>query len=195
MKRYIVLLGLLGACSGTGGEVGTPARAADTTRLGLGRPATAEEIAALDVDVRPDGVGLPAGGSTALIGSSVYAAQCASCHGAEGQGTAAGAALVGRPPTGDFPFGAQSIPENQKTVGSYWPYATTVYDYINRTMPFNRPGSLSPDEVYGVTAWILWKNGIIAEDSRIDRTSLPAVRMPARDRFVRDDRERYLHVK
>jgi cytochrome c len=195
MKRYIVMLALLAACSRTGSEVRSLDRAGDTPRLGLGRTPTPEEIAALDVDVRPDGVGLPAGGSTALSGSSVYAAQCASCHGAEGQGTAAGAPLVGRPPTDNFPFGAQNIPENQKTVGSYWPYATTVYDYINRTMPFNRPGSLSPDEVYGVTAWILWKNGIIAENFRIDRTSLPEVRMPARDRFVPDDRERYLHVK
>jgi S-disulfanyl-L-cysteine oxidoreductase SoxD len=195
MKQCIVLLAFLAACSGTGNEVATPERGAGVTTLGLGRTARPDEIAALNIDVRPDGVGLPAGGSTAATGSTVYAAQCASCHGAEGQGTPAGAPLVGRPPNDAFPFGAQNTPDNQKTVGSYWPYATTVYDYINRTMPFNRPGSLSPDQIYGVTAWILWKNGIIEENFRIDRASLPAVRMPARDRFVPDDRERYRKVR
>jgi len=80
-------------------------------------------------------------------------------------------------------------------VGSYWPYATTLYDYINRAMPPDRPGSLQPDEIYAVTAWLLWKNAIIKENERMDRVTLPAVRMPARDRFVPDDRLQYRKVR
>ena len=195
MKRYVVLLAMISGCSGSGGEAARLDRGMATQGLEIGRAARPEEIAALDIDVRPDGVGLPPGSGTARSGAPIYAAQCASCHGAEGQGTAAGAALVGRRPDDAFTFGSQPTSENQKTVGSYWPYATTLYDYINRTMPFNRPGSLSADEVYGVVAWLLWKNRIIEENFRIDRASLPLVRMPARDRFVPDDRERYRHVR
>jgi cytochrome c len=196
MKRRLALVALVTVCWGPVPEAASSARSAQAAAtLGIGRAATPEEIAALDIDVRPDGTGLPPGSGTATAGRSVYAARCAACHGAEGEGTPAGAALVGRLPNDAFSFGAELSAAGMKTVGSYWPYATTLYDYTNRAMPFDRPGSLSADEVYAVVAWMLWKNRIIGEDYRIDRSTLPAVRMPARDRFVRDDREEYRRVR
>ncbi len=203
MRQRIVLFALVNvclvlvcACSVPARETGSPARSAETaTTLGIGRPATPQEIAALDIDVRPDGAGLPAGSGTPSAGSSLYAARCASCHAAEGEGTPAGVTLVGRMPDDAFNFGAERSSENRKTVGSYWPYATTLYDYINRAMPPDRPGSLQPDEVYALTAWLLWKNAIISETDRMDRSTLPAVRMPARDRFVPDDRLQFRRVR
>ena len=144
--------------------------------LGLGRPATADEIAALDIDVRPDGDGLPLGGGTVAEGASVWGRACRACHGAEGEGGIA-APLVGRDPAARPP-----------TVGNYWPYATTLYDYIYRAMPGNAPGTLTPDEVYGLVAWILEKNGIIDDEAVMNAATVPDVVMPARDRFVPDDR-------
>jgi cytochrome c len=156
-------------------------------RYGVGRPATPAEIAAWSIDVNPSGQGLPAGRGTAEEGARVFAANCAGCHGARGEGLPAGGpALVGRDPREGFPFG-ESL-KYVRTVGNYWPYATTLYDYINRTMPATTPGSLAPDEIYAVVAWILAQNEIISPTAVIDAASLPRVRMPARDRFVPDDR-------
>jgi cytochrome c len=155
-------------------------------RYDVGRPATQSEIAAWDIDVNPSGNGLPTGRGTAEEGARVYAAKCAACHGAAGEGLPAGPALVGRDPREGFPFG-QSL-KYVRTVGNYWPYATTLYDYINRAMPATSPGSLLPDEIYGVVAWILSRNDIIPPTAVMDAASLPQVRMPARDRFVPDDR-------
>jgi len=144
--------------------------------FGLGRPATAGDIEALDIDVMPDGTGLPEGNGTATAGARTWARACRSCHGPEGEGGTA-APVVGRDPSSTRP-----------TVGNYWPYATTLYDYINRAMPRNAPGSLTAAEVYGLVAWILAKNDIITTEAVMDARTLPAVVMPARDRFVRDDR-------
>jgi mono/diheme cytochrome c family protein len=144
--------------------------------LGLGRPATADEITALDIDVMPDGTGLPLGGGSAAEGARVWGGACRSCHGREGEGSIA-APLVGRDPAARPP-----------TVGNYWPYATTLYDYIYRAMPRNAPGTLSPDEVYGLVAWILAKNSIIDDQAVMNAATLPDVVMPARDRFDPDDR-------
>ena len=144
--------------------------------LGLGRAATAEEIAALDIDVRPDGAGLPLGGGTVADGARVWDRACRACHGPEGEGGIA-APVVGRDPAARPP-----------TVGNYWPYATTLYDYIYRAMPGNAPGTLTPDEVYGLVAWILERNGIIDDQAVMNAATLPDVVMPARDRFVPDDR-------
>jgi S-disulfanyl-L-cysteine oxidoreductase SoxD len=155
-------------------------------RYGVGRPATRVEIAAWDIDVNPSGAGLPAGRGTAAEGARVYAAKCAACHGANGEGLPAGPALVGREPREGFPFG-QSLKYTRR-VGNYWPYATTLYDYINRAMPATAPGSLTADEIYGVIAWILSRNEIIGSTAVMDAATLPRVRMPARDRFVPDDR-------
>lgn len=159
---------------------------ARSVSYGIGRPATAAEITAWDIDVNPAGEGLPPGKGTAAEGAELFAAKCAACHGADGEGLAAAPALVGREPREGFPFG-QSL-RFTRTVGNYWPYATTVYDYINRTMPPTAPGSLTADEIYSAVAWILARNEIIDSAVVIDATSLPRVRMPARDRFVPDDR-------
>ena len=156
------------------------------TRYGVGRPATRAEIAAWDIDVNPSGAGLPAGRGSAAEGASVFAAKCAACHGTEGEGLAAGPALGGREPREGFPFG-QSL-KYTRTVGNYWPYATTLYDYVDRAMPATAPGSLTADEIYAVVAWILSRNEIIAPTAVMDAASLPRVRMPARDRFVPDTR-------
>ena len=142
----------------------------------LGRPATPSEIALLDIDVRPDGKGLPAGSGTAASGKLIYAAKCAVCHGKSGvEGLQA--RLVGA----DTSIRA-------KTIGNYWPYATTVYDYINRAMPANAPGSLTSDEVYSLTAYLLNANEIISENKIIDAKTLPEIKMPAHDLFISDDR-------
>ena len=154
-------------------------------RLGLGRPATAAEIRAWDIDVRPDGTGLPPGRGTAARGAMVYAAKCAACHGAAGRNGPFDA-LVGREPRAGFPFGRD--PSLVRTVGNYWPYATTLYDYIHRAMPWMWPGSLEPDEVYGLVAYLLFLNEIVPEHAVLDAGTLPRIVMPAHDRFVRDNR-------
>jgi cytochrome c len=143
----------------------------------LGRPATADEVAAWDISIGPDGAGLPAGSGTAKQGEAVYAAKCLACHGEKGGGKP-NDQLVGGQGTiaGDKPA--------VKTVGSYWPYATTVFDYVRRAMPYSESKSLTNDEVYAVSAYILNLNGVIAEGDTIDAQSLPKVKMPNRDGFV-----------
>jgi len=171
------------AGSGGSGAKAPPAKAPAT--FGIGRPATPAEIAALDIDVGPDGAGLPAGRGTAAEGAPIYAARCASCHGKTGK-EGPNDVLVGRL-TGDaFPFAKD--PRAPKTIGSYWPYATTVFDYIRRAMPPDKPGSLRDDEVYGLVAFLLAANELIPQDAVVDAASLPKVKMPARDHFVPDRR-------
>jgi S-disulfanyl-L-cysteine oxidoreductase SoxD len=151
-------------------------------RFSHGRPATTAEIAALAIAVAPDGTGLPAGRGSVAAGVQVYAAKCAVCHGSRGEGVQGmGDRLVGTEPVDSTGW--------NRTIGNYWPYATTVFDYIRRAMPLDRPGSLTADEVYAVTAYLLHLNDIIAGDAVLDAGSLPQVVMPARHRFVRDDRE------
>ena len=153
--------------------------------FGIGRAATAAEIAARDIDIGPDGAGLPSGQGTAAEGAAVYATRCASCHGKTGiEGP--NDVLVGRATAGSFAFAKD--PKMPRTIGSYWPYATTVFDYVRRAMPPNAPGSLTDNEVYAVVAHLLALNGLIAADATIDAQSLPKVRMPSRDRFVPDTR-------
>ena len=165
------------------GSGGSGAKAPAT--FGIGRPATPAEIAALDIDVGPDGAGLPAGRGTAVDGAPIYAARCASCHGKTGK-EGPNDVLVGRL-TGDaFPFAKD--PRAPKTIGSYWPYATTVFDYIRRAMPPDKPGSLRDDEVYNLVAFLLAANELIPQDAVVDAASLPKVKMPARDHFVPDTR-------
>lgn len=159
-------------------------------RFGYGRAATAAEISVLDIDVGPDGAGLPPGSGTALEGAPIYADRCAACHGAAGEGVpGAGDVLVGRTEGDAFDFSETFPSSHPRTIGSYWPYATTIFDYIRRAMPFDRPGSLTDVETYALTAYLLHLNGILPEDARIDAESLPRVVMPARDRFVPDDRQ------
>ena len=152
---------------------------------GLGTLPTATELAAWDRDVRPDGAGLPSGSGTVPRGESLYEKKCQHCHGAEGQGGPFDR-LAGRIPADTFPFAED--PSAPRTIGSYWPYATTVFDYVLRAMPMERPGSLTNEEVYSLTAYLLFLNELVGRDVLLDATSLAAIRMPARDRFTRDDR-------
>ncbi len=159
--------------------------AASAGEFGFGREPTAAEIVAWDIDVMPDGTGLPAGSGTVERGVALYEAQCASCHGATGR-EGPYDRLVGRVPNDEFPFGNDRTVRS--TIGNYWPYATTLYDYILRTMPFGNPGTLDADEVYSLVAALLYMNDLIPEDGLMNAQTLPAVVMPARDRFVEDDR-------
>ncbi len=168
----LLMSGLLIACCSK-----TPSSSSSSQWYGFGTPLTEKNIAAWDIDVGPDGVGLPVGSGTAKRGEPVYLAKCAACHGDFGEGMGRFPALVGDHAslTSDRP---------NKTVGSYWPYATTLFDYINRAMPFGNAQSLTPDEVYGVTAYILAMNDIIKEDTVLNAETLPKVKMPNRDGFV-----------
>ncbi len=160
-------------------------RPAPPARYGLGRRATPDEIRAWDVSVMPNGTGLPSGSGTAAQGATIFVQKCARCHGPTGvEGPFDH--LVGREPRQGFPFGRDE--SLVRTVGNYWPYSTTVYDYINRAMPYDAPGSLKPNEVYGLVAFLLWRNEIIADTAVTNARTLPRVRMPARDRFVLDNR-------
>jgi S-disulfanyl-L-cysteine oxidoreductase SoxD len=141
----------------------------------VGQPIAPADFAAWDISISPDGVGLPPGSGTPAQGAAIYAEKCAMCHGASGQGQPADR-LVGGQITGD----QQPV----KTVGSYWPYATTLFDYVRRAMPWQAPKSLSDDEVYAVSAYILRLNNIIGENDVIDASSLPKVLMPNRDGFI-----------
>lgn len=164
---------------------------APPARYAIGRRATAAEIATWNIDVGPDGEDLPAGRGTYSRGATVYAQKCAACHGARGEGMGQGLAafprLIGREPREGFPFGLD--PKHAKTVGNYWPHATTLFDYVRRAMPLTAPGSLSADETYGVVAFLLAENEILGKEVVVDARSLRRVVMPARERFVPDDRQ------
>jgi mono/diheme cytochrome c family protein len=160
--------------------LGSMARQESMTRKGLGRIATEAEIRAWDIEVAPDGAGLPAGRGTVRQGARTYAANCAMCHGATGIEGPADKLAGGQ--------GTLRDASPMKTVGSYWPYATTLYDYIYRAMPPAAPQSLSADEVYGLVAWILYRNGILNEQGSLDAKTLPSIQMPNRDGFKPDFR-------
>ena len=163
----------------------TPAPAKTPATFGIGRPATPAEIAALDIDIGPEGAGLPPGRGTAADGAPIYAARCAGCHGKTGR-EGPNDVVVGRLPGDAFPFARD--PRAPKTIGSYWPYATTVFDYVRRAMPPDAPGSLKDEEVYGLVAYLLAMNELIPQDAVVDAASLPKVQMPARAHFVPDTR-------
>lgn len=154
-------------------------------RYDIGEPATPSEISAWDIDVRPDGKGLPVGQGNAVDGKLLYLEKCQQCHGADGVGGPFGS-LVGRLPGDKFPFGRDA--SVKKTIGNYWPYATTLFDYIGRAMPFDRPGSLETDQIYSLVAYLLVENQIIELDTQLDQQNLTQVVMPSRDRFVPDAR-------
>lgn len=161
--------------------------------FGLGRTPTRTELAAWDTDIGPEGLELPPGRGSAREGAAIYAAQCAACHGVEGQGLhPVYPALVGRDPRGEnFAFSADAtVP---RTIGNYWSHATTLYDYIRRAMPLFTPGSLSADDTYAVTAFLLAANRVIPDTALLDAAALRAVQMPARDRFTADDRSPTRH--
>jgi cytochrome c len=142
--------------------------------FGFGSVPSEAEIKARDIAVGPDGAGLPPGRGTVTAGEQVYKAKCVACHGPTGT-EGPRDKLVG-----------EKLPA--KTIGTFWPYATTVFDYIRRAQPFDKPGSLTDEEVYALTAWLLFRNQIIAADQVIDANTLPQVKMPNRDGFVLDPR-------
>lgn len=150
-------------------------------KYGLGREATHEEVAAWDIDVRPDGQGLPEGSGTVEQGEEIWAEQCASCHGDFGEAVDRWPVIAGGEGTlaGDDPV---------KTVGSYWPYLSTVYDYVNRAMPFTEARSLEPDQVYALTAYILSVNDLVDEDFELSKDNFLEQRLPNEDNFFDDDR-------
>ena len=156
------------------------AQALAAQTYGLGRPLTADEARRVDITIGPEGRELPEGGGTAAEGAQVYEVRCKECHGDLGVG-GDHAALIG------FPEQLKEAPPI-KTVGSFWPYATTLFDYTRRAMPFEEPGTLSDDHVYAVTAYVLHLNGIIEDDFELNRETLPDIKMPNREGFVRDPR-------
>ncbi len=194
MKKHIytvwllsaLVLVLLDSCFQANGKerLHAPLAEADTLKwpasFGFGRPATQAEITRLDIDVRPDGKGLPAGEGKPAVGKAIFSEKCAACHGVGGVGGPYGSLVSTTATTKKRP---------EKTIGNYWPYATTVFDYIRRAMPFNAPGSLTNEEVYNLTAYLLNANGIIDEKVVINALTLPKVMMPAQKLFVPDDRK------
>ena len=165
----------------------------DTTKIpakfGFGRIVSQQEIDKWDIDVRPDGKGLPAGEGDAAKGKAIYALKCIACHGATGD-EVAGVKLPAPALVGDT--AAKSKP---KTIGNYWPYATTLFDYTRRTMPYNLPGSLTDNEVYSLTAYLLSANKIIKSETVLNAQTLPLIVMPARKLYIRDDRKGGPEVK
>ena len=176
-KRVVIIVGsiLTALCSAWAGS-----SAEEDRGYGVGRPATLAEITAWDIDASPTGAGLPPGKGTVKQGAQVYAGKCAACHGPTG--------VEG--PKDKLVGGRRTLTTSKpiRTVGSYWPYATTLYDYIHRAMPFNAPQSLTAEETYSVIAWLLFKNEVISEDMLIDAETLPKVQMPNRDGFIPDAR-------
>lgn len=169
---------LKAACAGALALTALPLHA---ETLGLGRDATAEEVAAWDIDVRPDGLGLPEGSGDVLTGEEVFVEKCAVCHGDFAEG-------VGRWPVLAGGVGTLGSHDPVKTVGSYWPYLSTAWDYVNRAMPFGEAQSLSNDEVYAIVAYILYSNDLVDDDFTLSRDNFLDVEMPNAEGFFPDDR-------
>lgn len=178
----IILLGSAAYTSGNLHQLSGQDTTKPPARFGFGRAVSAEEIAKWDIAVRPDGKGLPAGQGTVLKGKAIYALKCAACHAPDGK-EIPGIKLPGPPLVSDTT--ASSKP---KTIGNYWPYATTLFDYVRRTMPYNLPGSLNDNEVYSLTAYLLHANHIINDDAVMNAQTLPRIVMPAKKLFIKDDR-------
>jgi S-disulfanyl-L-cysteine oxidoreductase SoxD len=146
---------------------------------GLGQPVTLPDMAGWDIDVRADGQGLPAGSGSVRDGLKVYAERCAGCHGDKGEGNPMDRLVGGT--------GTLASTKPIRTVGSYWPYATTLFDYIRRAMPFNAPQSLTADEIYAVCAYLMYLNQIVPAEAVMDAETLPKVQMPNRNGFTFPD--------
>ncbi|MGE0310762.1 MAG: c-type cytochrome [Lautropia sp.] len=148
-------------------------------RFGIGRAPTPQEIQGWDIAIGPDGGNLPPGSGTVAQGRALFSAKCVSCHGADGEGKPADRLVGGK--------GTLASPSPVKSIGSFWPYATTIFDYVRRAMPHDKPQSLSGDEVYALTAFLLNRNGIVGDDARLDAASLVGVKMPNHGGFDRGD--------
>jgi S-disulfanyl-L-cysteine oxidoreductase SoxD len=163
-------------CTALAAAIATAGIACAAGRFDFGRPATPQEIAGWDIDVSPDGAGLPPGHGDVSQGEAIFGEKCASCHGAHGEGKPMDRLVGG--------IGTLRDKKPEKTVGSFWPYATTLFDYVRRAMPLDAPQSLTPDEVYAVSAYVLFLNGIVQQDTTLDADNLAKVKMPNRDGFV-----------
>jgi cytochrome c len=141
----------------------------------LGKPISPAEMAAWDINILPDGTGLPSGSGTPAEGARIYSSKCAACHGESGKG-GVNAALAGGAPVKDM--------DSVKTIANFWPFATTIFDYIRRAMPWRQPRTLTNEEVYALTAYILSLNKLIGENDTMNAQTLPKVRMPNRDGFI-----------
>ncbi|NRG19314.1 cytochrome c [Rhizobiales bacterium] len=151
-------------------------------KFGLGREATKDEVAAWDIDIRPDGTGLPDGKGNVSDGEEIFAERCAVCHGDFGEGVDRWPVLAGG-------HGTLSSDRPVKTIGSYWPYLSTVYDYINRAMPFGEAQSLTPDEVYAITAYLLYMNDVVTDDEfELSKENFTEIRLPNEENFFEDPR-------
>ena len=204
--RRILIIGLVlstsacyGSCSGSDAPETTATTAGFSSipakHYGLGRAATPAEVAALNIDVGPDGEGLPSGSGTAALGADIYQQKCAMCHGPKGLGMPpAFPLIISRDPKAEG-FKFASDPKLPKSIGNYWPDASTVFDYVRRAMPLLQPGSLTNDEVYALTAYLLAANEVIPMSATLDSASLMQVKMPYRDKFVADDRRGGKEVK
>ena len=172
LSMTLLLAALLGA-----GPV-----SAQHARLGIGMPATEQQIRGWNIDVRADGAGLPPGQGSVVQGEKIFAEQCSACHGEKGQNPLAGFDRLagGR--------GTLTSPKPVQTIGSYWQYPTTIFDYVNRAMPFAASQTLTPDEVYSVVAYLLYINDIVPHDAMMNAQELPKVRMPNADGFIPDGR-------
>ncbi len=176
MLKYLKLPIIALVCTGF-------AASALAGNFNLGRTATPEEIAAWNKDVRPDGLGLPEGSGTVATGEEVFAERCAFCHGDFGEGVDRWPVLAG---------GRDSLTDERpvKTIGSFWPYLSTVFDYVNRAMPFGESGSLTADEVYAITAYLLYVNDLVDdEEFELSKANFQSIRLPNEDNFYFDDRE------
>jgi len=198
--RLSFMLALLVATASCSRDRAAPVAAsgftgANARHYGLGRVATVDEIAARNIDVGPDGEGLPAGFGSVTQGAELFQKKCAMCHGPKGQGMPpAFPQLVGRDAKAEgFRFSADW--KLAKTIGNYWPHATTVFDYVRRAMPLLQPGSLTNDEVYSLTAFLLASNQVIPMDATLDSAALMKVKMPYADKFVADNRRGGNEVK
>ena len=154
---------------------------AQSPKYGVGRTPTPDELRDSNISISPEGKGLPEGRGTALQARDTYANRCVKCHGEKGQGKEDAPAIAGGQ-------GTLRAPKPLRTVGSYWPYATTVFDYISRAMPFDHPGTLTHDQVYSLTAYVLYLNGLVKDTDVIDARTLPKIQMPNRNGFIPDPR-------
>jgi hypothetical protein len=156
--------------------VALPAAGRAGESYGIGRTATPEEIAGWNIDISPDGAGLPTGHGGVVEGHAIFDEKCAACHGAHGEGKPMDRLVGG--------FGTVFDVKSERTVGSFWPYATTLFDFVRRAMPFDAPQSLSSDQVYAVCAYVLYLNKLLSEDAVLDAQMLPKIEMPNRSHFV-----------
>jgi cytochrome c len=168
----------IGVCAALGLAACAAAQRAEMPAPRFGEPVSVAELAQWDISIPPSGEGLPPGSGTARAGLKVYERQCLACHGAKGVGKPADPLAGG--------IGSLATKTPLRTVGSYWPYSTTLFDYVRRAMPLNNPLSLSDDEVYAVSAYVLFLNGIIGEDAVMNAQTLPQVKMPNREGFISD---------